>query len=440
MDLNLDDIALDIIDDLNSKLEKLPRDDRSELLILQARWHIRDGDHARALDYYKQHLSTYPYLSQSRRLQRRMAGLYHQLGEFELAAKAYEKYARRTNQRKDRWKHFWSLYRSGDYSAALKVLEKPGYVKSHDFFRSGEEVLYWHAKVYERLSNYRKAAEKYSTLLVKYPESYYSVMLKSKLNLMQESKKYQSSNRLITEMKNKLVGLLRKSGSRLIASKLEDLNAFPAANQGSPGGAQLLDYLKKPDLLGFQGTHEFAEDVVYENYPKAFHRVVEPHARRIELDPYLTYSIMKAESDFDQYAISWVGAVGLMQIMPYTGFRIAREMNHKAYRFEDLSKPNLNITYAQYYIKRLLNHFDNNVVLALASYNGGPNAVVRWLDRCQGCELDEFVESITYRETRRYVKKVIKNYGVYKSFYEESLPLEVWPVLEDTSFSPDEVF
>lgn len=187
-------------------------------------------------------------------------------------------------------------------------------------------------------------------------------------------------------------------------------------------------------------SESYSEEKLFENYPKAFNQIVEPHAKRIGLDPYLTYSIMKAESDFDKDAISWVGAVGLMQIMPYTGFRIAKEMGDRGYQFDRLHYPHVNISYAQYYIQRLLKHFDGSLVLALASYNGGPEAVIRWLERCRDCEVDEFVESIGYRETRRYVKKVIKNYAVYKSFYEEELPFNDWPNLHKRRFSADGIF
>jgi soluble lytic murein transglycosylase len=65
----------------------------------------------------------------------------------------------------------------------------------------------------------------------------------------------------------------------------------------------------------------------------------------------------------------------------------------------------------------LIKRFDGNVSLALAGYNGGPVRVKRWLKNYRDLDIDEFIEDIPLRETRNYVKKVMKSYYGYKRTY-----------------------
>jgi soluble lytic murein transglycosylase len=87
------------------------------------------------------------------------------------------------------------------------------------------------------------------------------------------------------------------------------------------------------------------------------------------------------------------------------------------YRTDMLYVPNINIQLGTAYFKKVLEEFDGNVVFALASYNGGPNNVARWVARLGSLDPDEFVEEIPYAETRNYVKKVLRSYGIYKAIY-----------------------
>ena len=71
-----------------------------------------------------------------------------------------------------------------------------------------------------------------------------------------------------------------------------------------------------------------------------------------------------------------------------------------------------------------MNYYNNNIVLVIAAYNGGPHAVNSWIKRCKSCDIDEFFESITFRETRKYVKKVLKHYARYKRIYTKTENIE----------------
>jgi soluble lytic murein transglycosylase len=120
--------------------------------------------------------------------------------------------------------------------------------------------------------------------------------------------------------------------------------------------------------------------------------------------------------------MSRAGAVGLMQIMPATAERIGRAAGvpDAAARLED---PGSNITLGAYYLGWLLSRYEGRVALALAAYNAGEDAVDRWRGEMPAAilsEEDAFIEEISYRETRNYVKKVLKSYNIYLRLYSSS--------------------
>ena len=93
----------------------------------------------------------------------------------------------------------------------------------------------------------------------------------------------------------------------------------------------------------------------------------------------LPLAITRQESAFDISAVSRAGARGLMQLMPRTARITAKKINHKYIRKYLTTNPSYNIKLGTFYFKQMLNKFEGSYVLALASYNAGPNRVKRWL-------------------------------------------------------------
>jgi soluble lytic murein transglycosylase len=131
------------------------------------------------------------------------------------------------------------------------------------------------------------------------------------------------------------------------------------------------------------------------------------------VDPYLIAAIIREESQYDVKAVSRVGAIGLMQVMPATANTVAQRVGLPAVGREDLFDQETNIRIGVRYVEQLLEQFSGNVVYTIASYNAGPLAVGNWIAQYQGQDQDEFVELIPYQETRQYVKRVLRSYREY---------------------------
>ncbi len=148
-------------------------------------------------------------------------------------------------------------------------------------------------------------------------------------------------------------------------------------------------------------------------FPLPYQDRIVDNALRVRLDPLLVCSVMRQESIFDSVIVSPVGAIGLMQIMPYTGEEIAGELG-ESFRTDALYSPDTNIRYGAWYLRHLLDKFDDEVVWAIASYNGGPHNAVNWREQSKNMTPDMAIETIGFSETREYVKKVLANYWTYR--------------------------
>jgi soluble lytic murein transglycosylase len=96
------------------------------------------------------------------------------------------------------------------------------------------------------------------------------------------------------------------------------------------------------------------------------------------------------------------------------------------FKTDILFDPRTNIQLGIQYIHQLKNRFKKNKIHVLISYNAGPHNLKKWLTRFKHIDdPDVFIESIPYPETRKYVKKVLRNHGIYKTLYTEIQPLDL---------------
>ena len=149
-------------------------------------------------------------------------------------------------------------------------------------------------------------------------------------------------------------------------------------------------------------------------YPFPFSDTILKWSQNRNLNPLLVTSLIRQESRFEPKIESSAGALGLMQVMPATGESVAQQLDLPSY---SLTNPEDSINIGTFYLDYTHKKYDNNSMLAVASYNAGPHKVAQWVDRYGVLDADEFVEQIPYRETQGYVESVFENYWNYMLVY-----------------------
>ena len=139
-------------------------------------------------------------------------------------------------------------------------------------------------------------------------------------------------------------------------------------------------------------------------YPLRYEEIVRGHARNYELEPALLAAVIYQESRFNARAKSESGAIGLMQLLPGTAKGIAVRTGGSRFQVADLYDPEINVRYGSWYLRHLLDKYDDDVNKALAAYNGGQGNVDR---------------GVQYDETRAYVERVLELRGTYERAYPE---------------------
>ncbi|HEY8424207.1 MAG TPA: lytic transglycosylase domain-containing protein [Clostridia bacterium] len=149
------------------------------------------------------------------------------------------------------------------------------------------------------------------------------------------------------------------------------------------------------------------------SYPLKYQDYVGKYSNEFGVDKAMIYSIMRAESSFDPKAVSRSGAIGLMQLMPSTALMLAYELGIQDFTTEMLFDPEINIRLGTCYYGKMLKKFENYET-ALAAYNAGEGNVSSWLSNPEYSKDGKTLDYIPFKETSNYIKKINKNYKIYK--------------------------
>ena len=154
-------------------------------------------------------------------------------------------------------------------------------------------------------------------------------------------------------------------------------------------------------------------------YPLEYKDEVLEYSKKYNLDPYLVFAVINAESGFDKHATSSKNAKGLMQITEST----AKEVNEITNSVDSLNEENIynediNIELGCQYLASLISRYNGNYYLAICSYNAGIGNVDKWISQGQiSQDLNTTDVELPFKETTKYLKKVIHNYKMYKVIY-----------------------
>lgn len=149
-------------------------------------------------------------------------------------------------------------------------------------------------------------------------------------------------------------------------------------------------------------------------FPLAYKDTVKKYATKYVVPPEFVYAIIRQESGFREDVASSAGALGLMQVMPRTASVVSKadKIDYSNAKQLFISQKNINIGIA--YLRQLTKRFSNHPVLVAAAYNAGPSQVVYWLKNHPPKEIDIWIETLPWQETRNYLKNVMAFYVVYQ--------------------------
>ncbi len=151
-------------------------------------------------------------------------------------------------------------------------------------------------------------------------------------------------------------------------------------------------------------------------YKTDYSEYVEKYSKEKNIDSLLVYSIIKAESNFKEKATSNKGASGLMQLMDGTAREVAENVVMEYESGSTLYNPEKNIKLGIYYYASLKKQFGNDE-MALAAYNAGSGNVSKWISDGTLKSDGSDIENIPYKETNMYVRKILRDYEIYKKLY-----------------------
>lgn len=157
-------------------------------------------------------------------------------------------------------------------------------------------------------------------------------------------------------------------------------------------------------------------------YPLNWWPEVQVATKGFSWDGRLFHALVREESNFNDRIVSHAGAKGLSQLMPGTAKVVAKQMG-RSYSAGQITDPTTNLAIGGYYLDSLIKDHGGDPMLALASYNAGPGNTQRWLEALPAnSPVDTWAESITFRETRHYVKRVTSTWLTYRMLYTDAGP------------------
>lgn len=152
-------------------------------------------------------------------------------------------------------------------------------------------------------------------------------------------------------------------------------------------------------------------------YPMTYAPEIRAAAAEFSLDPAYVASVVLAESSFDAEAVSSAGAIGLMQIMPDTGEWIAGKLEDEPFDVQRLYQPEVNLRYGCWYLRFLLDRYDEDMYTASTAYHQGQGRVDQWLEDPQYSQDGRTLTAISSAVTDTYVNRIMESYANYQELY-----------------------
>ncbi len=287
--------------------------------------------------------------------------------------------------------------------------------------------LYWSGRAWERLGDSATARARWSEVITREPASYYAMLAARRLNHEPwvpsagiDSVLTDSAMLAALARADLLLQLGMDSEAQLeydwVTSEAE---RSVEATLAAAHAFRQRDLAPRAIRLGNKALSSGAprDERLYEVlYPLAFKGALTREAERHRLEPALVAALIRQESNFEPRATSRAGARGLMQIMPAVGRQLASAEDYHMWDAELLYQPDVSLELGTTHLAGLMSGYAH-VAHALAAYNAGSSRAKRWLERPGTNDPEVFVERIPFRETRDYVRIILRNRELYRSMY-----------------------
>ena len=417
---------------------------KNKLRLAKARWNLDQND--KALEVLDEILSSPNSKAIRSRAHWLKALIKEQDGQWEESLKNLELALNSLKEAKPEdsffesllWKKAWILRRSGQKDLAVKAFSdlvrktKSPYLKVR--------ALYWKGETQWDKNHKVAGIKTFNRLIREDPFGYYGLLAHRRLGKTPDFHVHVMDNlsNLITNIKinQEAVNTAhwlnslneREILTRFLKSRKQDL--FPGKRKRSRSAWLSLFSLYRAARQHFNvfqlvGSLEpplkkyFLRNHTELFFPQAYKDEVSTAANRWQMSQALIFALIRQESAFNPRARSTSDAFGLMQLIPSTARAMSRRIKQPYRGIYDLYQPGKNINLGTYYLRYLFQKYDNSFILTVSAYNAGETPVRKWRGEIDTSHPLEFIENITYEETRTYVRLLIRNFIFYNKILNE---------------------
>lgn len=346
------------------------------------------------------------------------------------------------------WWLSWNKIKAGQNGPEL-IAQLESYGTKYEKARAGPRFCYWIGKLEEKANHKEAAIEAYKKTIARHGHHYYAFRAQERINALsgKNDRGWETALELHLAEYPRLAargGWSWPSPPQLVSYQkiaqdssptlayLAEIQQWDECLELFPKGknpqftALCLAKLNRPmeaintigrELHGMPSKTDLRWRMAY---PLLHAETICAEAQAKKVDPFLAQALIREESRYNVQAVSSSNALGLMQLLPGTAMGVAKRLGVKLNGNKDIHKPENNIKFGIDYINYTMGRHDGSALFAVASYNGGPNAVASWRKKIPTADLDSFVENIPFLETRDYVRKVFGSYWNYEAIYDSS--------------------
>jgi len=392
------------------------------------RAHALKGSGERGSVYYPAYLEfagRYPLHSQAREAAYNAGKYYDCEQDWSSAAQAYltslGTIGSYGGDERAHWRGGFCLYLSGRMIEADSLWASACEKWPSGYWR--DEMLFWRARLADDVGREFLRDSLLQAAADEHPWEFYGMLASRRLGL---SNSAGFAVPRISLMENEICSLaveLTASGFGVPAVELlssgsagsEEVRAAALSIMGRHGS--VLRMLRSLDIELREETDGMLPDSLLCFYfPSPYRDLALASTDSLALEADVLQGIMREESYFDRWVVSRAGARGVVQLMPGTAHDVARWYDLPYLEDDDFFDPFASVPYGALYIDRQQSSFSGEIPLFLAAYNAGPGNATRWVGMhgWNAADPEMYIEQITYRETRLYVKKVLRSAWIYE--------------------------